>query len=253
MISIDIRHNIAETLRLLDTKIAKQVPIAAAIALTRTAIAVQADEIKEMRDVFDRPTPYTLGSVGVSTATKAKLEARIYLKSTTGNSIPAAKYLAAEIVGGGRRIKRFESALRAVGALPEGCYAIPASGAKYDAYGNMDRGQIVQILSYFRAFPNAGYRANMTQAGRAKLARGTKKKLGVAYFVGRPGNGKLPLGIWQRIGFAHGSALKPIMIFVTSALYEAVFDFAGVGRRTVARVFNTEFAIAYRNAVASAR
>ena len=89
----------------------------------------------------------------------------------------------------------------------------------------MSRGQIVSILSYFRAFPDNGYKANSTAATRAKLKRGTKKRQGFELFVGAPADGKLPLGVWQRTYFAQGSALKPLLIFVKSTRYNAIFDF----------------------------
>ncbi|MGH7605425.1 MAG: hypothetical protein ACRENK_15695 [Gemmatimonadaceae bacterium] len=205
-------------------------------------------EYKEMRDVFDRPTPYTLNSLYSKGATKTNLEAVVWLKYDTSKGTPADKYLLPQIRGGQRSLKRFELALRSVGALPSGYFAVPGSAADLDAYGNMKSSQIVQILSYFRAFPEAGYRANITEKRKQKLNR-----QGIAYFVGSPGGGKSPLGIWKRVGLARGSSIKPIIIFVKSVHYAVRFDFDYVGQQTVRLEFSGQFAQAMAEANASAR
>lgn len=230
----------------------KQARFATAVALTRTAQKVKTAQEREMRDVFDRPTPYTMSSLFVRPATKANLEAVVWLKDFAAKATPAATYLLPQIGGGERRMKRFERALQAVGALPPDHRIVPGEAARIDAYGNLDRGQIVQILSYFKAFPEAGYKANMSDKRRKQLARGTKKAQGFAYFVGRPG-GRGPLGIWQRVHFAKGTAVKPVMIFVPAAAYRAVFDFGYVAKRVVDAEFEPEFRRAFDQAQRTAR
>lgn len=229
----------------------KQVRFAAAVALTKTAKAVEVAEKREMRDVFDRPTPNTMNSTYVKPATPQTLAAEIGIKNFAGKGIAADKYLAAQIKGGSRRMKRFEKALQSVGALPDGYRAVPGAAAKMDAFGNMQGGQIVQILSFFKAFPEMGYKANMSDKRRMQLAKGSKKSVGFAYFVGRPGD-RLPLGIYQRFNLSHGSAIKPVIIFVPHATYQAVFDFkfvaAGVVDREWARQFDSALTEAMRTA-----
>ncbi|KQW96964.1 hypothetical protein ASC94_09155 [Massilia sp. Root418] len=230
----------------------KQVDFATRVALTRTAQAAVPALQREMRDVFRNPTPYTLSGLRVVPATKTRLAATVMLKDDATKATPAAKYLLPQIKGGQRGQKRFERALQAVGAMPAGYRAVPGSGARLDAFGNMSRGQIVQLLAYFRAFPEAGYKANMTADSRARLARGTKRKQGYAYFVGRPGD-RLPLGIYQRVGFGFGSAIKPVLLFVRSAVYTERFDFEYVVRKTVETEFAGEFARAMVEAERTAR
>lgn len=251
MIQISVRTDIKAAIAKLNRLQREQVPYATMRALNATADDVKEAERKEIADVFDRPRANTLNSVYVKYATKANPVSRIALKDVAGKGVPASKYLEAQIKGGVRRLKRFEKALRAVGALPPGMYAVPGSGAKIDAEGNMSGGQIVQILSYFKAFPEAGYKANMTDARRAKLAKGTKKQGGFSYFVGRPGGGKLPLGVWQRFN-PHGF-IKPVLIFVDSVLYEPRFDFYYVGKRAVEKRFRANFDAALVQALATAR
>jgi hypothetical protein len=250
VITISVQSNIDKVVREFVEKTKAQVSYASRKAVTKTGEDVREAQIKEMKDVFDRPTPYTLSSVETKLIKNDPPTVRVRLKDFAGKGTPAAKFLQAQIKGGARPMKRFEVALRSVGALPEGMIAVPATGAKMDAYGNMDRGQIVQILSYFRAFPEQGYRANMTDKTRERLAKGTKKKRGMAYFVGRPGGGKLPLGVWQRTNFGDlGTAIKPILIFADAAIYTPIYNFEYVARTTASRVFNDHF----RRAMAEAK
>ena len=197
----------------------------------------------EMRDVFDRPTPYTLNSFGLlKRAGSNNSQILLGLKTDTSKGTSAKRYLAAQITGGERHQKRFEKALQAAGAMPTGYRAMPGSGCPLDSYGNIPPSFIVQLLSYFRAFPEAGYRANMTDKRRAALAKGNAKKnvQGVAYFVGRPGD-RLPLGIYARYKFAAGSAIKPILIFVEWARYQERFDFQYVAEASVRKTFPGHF------------
>lgn len=250
---LSVGSNVDQILREMATIANDQVPFATARALTKTAQLAQEAEVKEMRDVFDRPTPYALGSTFIRPATKRDLTAYVWLKSDTSKGTPADKFLYSEIKGGSRVQKRFEVALQAVGAMPPGYRAVPGNAAKIDGFGNMDRGQIVQILSYFKAFPEAGYRANITDKRRAKLARGTKAKAGFEYFVGQPGDGRLPLGIYQRFRFGHGSSIKPILIFVDGALYHAIFDFGYVAASTTAKVFPNQLRESFAIALSTRR
>lgn len=252
MLTVDVSATMAEMNAKLGDLTRRQFPYAAALALTRTAQEIQKREVHEMRDVFDRPTSYTLSSTFIKPATKAHLEATVGLKDFSGKGIPASKFLAAQITGGSRRLKRFERALKAVGHLPDDYRVVPGNGAQLDVHGNIKPSQIVQILSYFQAFPEAGYRANMSQRRRRRLARGTKVKQGFEYFIGRPGD-RLPLGVWQRTAFARGTAIKLVFMFVRQANYEAVFDFEHVAVTTATRAFLPNFRSALTEAMHTAR
>lgn len=250
-LNIDVRAAIAHVADEMQAK-RKQVDFATAVAMTRTGQRVKVAEEREIADVFDRPTPFTMSALFVRPATVSNLSAEVKLKDFAGKGTPAATYLAAQLRGGSRRLKRFERALQSVGAMPAGYRAVPGAAAKLDSYGNLDRGQIVQMLSFFRAFPEAGYKANMTDKKRAALARGSKTRQGFAYFAGRPGD-RLPDGIWQRVRFAQGTAIKPVLIFVRWADYQAVFDFDYVAERTIQSDFDAQFVVAMREALGSAR
>lgn len=249
---ISVKVDISGLERRLQRLANEQVPFAMAKALTATAKLVVEAEKREMRDVFDRPRQNTLNSLYIKSASKQRLVAVVGIKDFAGKGVAASKYLAAQIKGGNRRLKRFEKALQIVGVMPHGFVAVPGDAAKIDGDGNMEGGQIVQILSFFKAFPEMGYRANMTPKGRKALAKDKKSHKGFSYFVGQPGD-RLPFGIWQRFSFYGGSAIKPVIMFVPYANYEANFDFYYVARKTAEREFPKQFKIALADAIGTAR
>lgn len=233
-----------------------QVPYATALALTKTGQDVKAAIEREMVDVFDRPTPYTLRGFRLYPARKNNLEARVWFRPAAGSGSDARDYLGPQVFGGSRRLKAFERSLRMAGLLPDDMHAVPGAAAQIDAYGNMARSQIVQLLSYFKTSAEQGYSANMTDKRKAALARGNRRtgKRGVVYFVGRVGDGRGPLGIWQRTSFGSlGSAVKPVLMFVKTGRYEPVLDIRGIAQRVVARRLDENFAQAWQQALASAR
>lgn len=246
-VRIDVRSDIGELISKLRNVQREQLPFAIAKAVTGTAQVVKKALNTEMLYAFDRPTPYTLGSLYMSPATKAIPVAKVWLKDDAGKGTPAAKFLLAEITGGGRRYKRFENALIARGLLPHGMFAMPGSAAKIDAFGNMERGQLMQILSAVGAAEmRAGYQANRTARSAKRKGRNLAE-----YFVGHPG-GKA-LGIWQRVGFAHGSAVKPVAIFTRAPVYRVRYRFQEIAAQVVSEEFASQFNMAYAQAIATAR
>lgn len=217
---------------------------AVATALTRTAVQVRAAVLEQMPRVFDRPTPYTLRQLKYAAATAARPVAAVgfgvaAIQDVQGNVIryqdlgmgetPAGKYLAPSIDGGSRRHKRFEKALQAAGAMPAGWFAVPGAGARLDAFGNMSRGQIIQILSQLRITLVAGTNRNMAVAARKQIA--AQRKAGGRFFVVKPGTGKLKPGVYQREFY--GRTITPVVIFVRAAAYRPRFDFYGMAKRVV--------------------
>ena len=252
MAEINVSVNVGDAIKRLGD-IGRQIPFVASLAINRTGQKVKAKEEHEIRDVFDRPTPYIQRSIFLKPSNKSNLTATVGIKDQAGKGIPATKVLDAEIAGGPRKLKRFEVALRRVGALPNGYFIVPGAAAQIDQYGNIARKQITQILAFFKAFPEAGYKANSTDKTRAKLKRGSKKRIGVSYFVGRPNNGKSPLGIWQvqhqGLFTGPGRPLRPVFIFVPHVIYQPIFDFKFVAESTVKKEFDGEFERAYREVI----
>lgn len=234
-------------LRVLEKEIGKaekQVRLGAAIALTKTAKRAQDAIRQEMPKVFDRPTRYTLNATyvkparaGTKAGSKTDLTASVKIKDAElkNQVVPPVNYLVHQVEGGRRQQKRFEVALQRIGILPAGWLAVPGKGAELDAYGNIKASQIVQILSYFQAFGETGYRANSTEATRAKLKRGGRRRYGRAYFAaipGRPRSRHLQPGVYLRQYGAFGTALRPVLIFIRKATYSPRLPFYDIARET---------------------
>jgi hypothetical protein len=231
---ISIRHDLDELVRHRRDD-ARRIKLAAAKALTFTAERAKAELEREMARVFDRPTPYTMRSLRMRSATPARLEAWVWFKDEAFKGTPATRYLAPQVYGGPRPMKRMEQALRSAGALPAGYFVVPGGGAKLDGFGNIARSQVVQVLSQLRAQRGGGYESRIS-ADSKRRARAIKRA-GGAFFVGRPGGGRLPLGVWQSKRFAHGSAVVPILIYVRQPQYRKLLDFFAIGQRVAAREF----------------
>lgn len=247
MIQFSVKSDLEATVSRWARVAGEQMPYATAVALTRTAKAAKEEIERQLPSLIDRPTPYTMRGFRLYPATKRKLLAEVDFRPAFGKGTSARDYLSPLVYGGERKLKAFERSLKQAGLLPSGYAALPGAAAKIDGYGNMAPGQIVQILSYFKAFGEQGYSANMTDKKRAALARGSKRtgKRGVAYFSGRPGNGRLPLGIWQRISFgAAGSAIKPVIIFLPKPTYRQQLDVPGIAKRVIDERFAQELKIA---------
>ncbi|OWW18421.1 hypothetical protein [Noviherbaspirillum denitrificans] len=225
---ITVSHNLDE----IKSKIAdigKQARYAAAVALTKTGQDVR-DELKsEMARKFDKPTPYTLNSLFLRRATRDNLEAQVWVKDNTfGSGTPADRYLGPEIYGGARTQKGMERALQAAGLMRSGDYAIPAAGAQLDAFGNVKRSQIVQILSQLRVQMASGFESRRSNSA---ASRRTVARQGVTYFALPTQVRGLKPGIYLKKRFSRGSAIRPVFIFTSQAGYAKRFDFFGVASR----------------------
>lgn len=227
---ITLSSNIAEVRAQLTQFSDRRFNAAMATALTRTAVKIKAEVLAQLPRVFDRPTAYTMNSLFVSGATANKLQAETYFKddrATTKAGTPAVNYLLPHVDGGARRSKRLEEALRAVGALPNGFFVVPGAGALLDDFGNVSRGQIVQVLSQLRIQLVGGSSRNMSFDPRKAIA--AQRKAGGRFYVVPPGKGKVQPGIYQREFF--GRNITPVFIFVRGANYKRRFDFAGITQR----------------------
>jgi hypothetical protein len=226
----------------------KQVRFATALALTRTGYRVSERETKGVQQAFRHPKPATLRAFQVDKATRDNLTATVSIKKRD-SGLPADEYLHADIVGGKRGMKRSEIMLQAAGILPPGMQTVPGKGAQLDAYGNMSRGQIVQILSYFATFGVTtlnSSRMNMTAEKHAKMSRRR------SYFVIPVYDRKTKLypGIWQQDGKRD---IKPVLMFVKPGTYKAIFAFEDIGAKEVQAAFNGEFDTAMADALRTAR
>lgn len=218
--------------------IARQIPFATANALTQTAHRVRDAEKAEMVRVLDRPTPFTLNAWQVVPARKDTLVAEVVHKYLPGAG--GRHYLAPQIEGGPRPMKRFEqNLLRAdIGA---GAFeaVIPARTAKKDAYGNWSGGERQRVLSALQAQRDP--LSNTTDRSRARNPRRAE------YYVGERGN---TVGVFRR----QGDDDTLILLFLRRRpVYTPRFDFDGVARKTFLEVYEPLFAAAMERALATAR
>lgn len=220
-----------------------KIKVAAVAALNSAAFVGSQETKKAMAQAFDRPTPWVLGGVRYVKARKDRLESSIdFDKWGNKTNVTVAKVLNAQIFGGQRKYKRHEIALQRAGILPAGMFIVPGPAAAKDQYGNMPGSQIVQIVSWFRAFGEQGYKANSTDKTRARLGKDKKNGTkGIQYFALQKRHGKLQPGIYQRITFAAGSAIKPVMFFVRAPTYRSRLDFYGIAEKAALAEFNKAF------------
>lgn len=178
----------------------------------------------EMASVFASPTPFTLNAVRVLNAKPNSLEAAVWVKDEKDNASKGQApedWVAPQVFGGARVDKKSEMLLRAKGILPAGKFIVPAAGVRLDAYGNVSRGLMIQILSGLSAIEgSAGYRANASGKWRS-----FRKGHAAAFFVMR--RGKVPIGIAER----RGKTLKMVLAFVSQPQYRGRLDFHGVVSR----------------------
>lgn len=249
-ISIDLTE--VNSLKVAIAEIQNQLPFVMSKTINNVAFKAKEAAKTEMQSVFDRPTSFALNSLYVKKSTKTDLNAIVDFKQPDRIS-DKEHYLAAQSTGKRRGYKQFEAALYNRGILPRGYYAVPASGADIDQYGNMSRGQIIQILSYFDTFGASGFKTNMGDKGREKLAKSTKRKYGTAYFFVKPGaKNNLHPGIYKRIYSNFGTAIKPVMVFVRGLQYQKLLDLKKIANKTYQQHFKTEFDAAFDYAMKTA-
>lgn len=174
----------------------------------------------EMADVFDRPTSFTLNAIRVENATPTKLEAAVWVKDDKDNNSKAQApedWVAPQVYGGGRELKKSEQLLRAKGILLGDRFIVPGAGAKLDQYGNLARGQTIQILSGLSAFTMSGFTANASSNWRS-----FRKGHARAFFVMR--RGRTAIGIAER----RGRQLVIVLAFVRTPHYQRRLPFHAV-------------------------
>lgn len=250
-----------ERLQQLDRLEREQLPFAAALALTSTAQDVKAGLVEEMASVFDRPTRATLNSLFIQPATKARMEARVWIKdglsqNSAGNLVgtqgawgkgrAASDWLTPQVYGGGRNHKGTEKMLSRRGALAAGKYVMPGKGIKLDSHGNIPRGTLTKILSGAGLFTEEGYTANATRSGRSS-AKGNSKR----YFLLR--KGRQAIGIAERTGWGKGSRnkIKMVLAFTDAPSYSKRFRFFEVAEAIAEDQLPIQFEKAMARALAT--
>lgn len=125
---VSVRVETERFRRTLDDLGRQQLPFATSLAINKTARTAAYDITRQMPAIFDRPTPFTLHAIGVTSSTKHNLRAEIFVKRLQ------AKYLLPEETGATRSERPGEPILTPV-------------DAKTNAYGNLPRGMIRRLLN----------------------------------------------------------------------------------------------------------
>lgn len=196
---------------------------AIADALNHTANQVRQHLQAEMASVFKDPTPFTINAVRVLNATPKSQEAVVWVKDDKDNNSKGKApedWVAPQVFGGQRAVKKSEELLRRRGILPAGKFIRPGNGARLDAYGNLSRGHLIQILSGLKVLNRDGYTADASKQWRS-FVKGHEK----AFFVIR--RGKTPIGIAER----RGKTMAVVLVFMNEPNYTRRLDFHGVAER----------------------
>lgn len=227
---------------------ARQIPFAASQALNATARTIRAATLAEMAANFDRPTPLVMKSLFIAPATKAKLQAAVYLKDREiggKNSRSMAEILGHQFAGGTRLRKRLEDAFTTAGLIRPGEYLVPGPDAKLDQYGNLSRGQTQQIYAALRLFRDP-YQ-NVTQSKRSQR---NAKAAGRIFWSDGRGAHKRRRGLWatDARGFP-----RLLMLVIPTPVYRRRIDMDKIAAEIMQSDFDANFDAALKQALATAR
>ena len=254
MISLSLSFDTARLHNRISDMQRRQLPFITVQAVNGVAKAAVADLRKSMQTAFDRPTPWTLNSVYAKTAhtRQANPTAYVGIKEFAPGGTPAWKYLGPQMDGGLRRQKRFEKLIEDV--VPGATFAVPGRGAKLDAYGNISRGQLNQVLSELGAFKEQGYQANATQdasARKKRLVHPNSFRKASPFFVVRSKTSGKPTGVFQIVSKGN---VVPVLSFTDKAPeYEARWSPMKVVDASVQANRDRMFWAAFHQAMATAK
>lgn len=189
----------------------RQARIAITWALNDTASDVLDHVQQNMGRVFDRPTRFTKNAFTARGARPTDLEAEVIERPSVGRR----HYLKVQELGGQRAQTGLEALLSSRLAYDGHIQAaVPASGAKLDAYGNWSTGERNQALSAVQS--QRDRTANTTGASRKR------KRKRAGFFVPREGSNLSP-GIWRRD--ADGSIRKVLHFTAVAPVYRERLGF----------------------------
>ena len=186
---ISVRSNFKELEKSLNSFANKQLPFATARAATVMAKRVRDAERSALSTVFDRPTPFTVNSVGSTAANKSTLTATVFVKDI------AAAYLEPYEFGGKNKLNS-----RAL---------LKPINAKTNQYGNLPKNVLQRLKNNPNVFIgpvklkngeviNGVWERSKTPRGQGRLGGyGTKGKMN------KMGNTKTSLKLLIKFDDAH--------------------------------------------------
>lgn len=217
----------------------RQIPFATAKALNETIDDLKAYHQGLLPSIFDRPTRYTINSLRTVKAASYRLTAGVFFKEQFRDG---SHYVTPQVEGGTRRLKRFEYWLIQRGIMNSGEFAVPASGLKLDAYGNVPNGIVTMILSQLAVGPDPF----QWETERSRKRAGSSR---TRYFVPAPGS-SMKRGIWRR---KSKTTVEPVFIFVSGVTYQKRYAFYDLSRWRAEGTFPVFFEKAMSDGIADQR
>ncbi len=226
MLELSIKADVKRIERELSRLAYRQAPFAAALALTELARLVQQEEVKAMTEVLDRPTPFTLRSVGMRGARKDDLEARVFVKDI------AAAYLEPFEFGG----------VHSLGA--KRALLVPKQ-IGVNQYGNLPRGTLARLKGRSNIFIGS---VTFKQSGQTVSGVWQRPVNG-----GRRGGGSGTKGNTQNQIGGSRTGLKLLIRFEDPQPVHQRLEYRERAKRVVAANFNRVFGQALRRAIATGK
>jgi len=209
----------------------RQLPYAQMKALNDFGFAAQKGLRAVIPNYLDNPIPFTQRSPMVQRATKREVIMAIFLRDEGKSKGPALDFLRANVEGGQDKPKAIERSLKRRGILGSMEHEITGKSMR-DRYGNLKGGgrlfkTLIQELQPMQDVPKGQrYRAGKARKGAAPKGR---------YFVGKPGAGSQPLGVWRRDG---KRGLMPVLLFAQERATKKRFPFYSFVYRLFDRTFD---------------
>lgn len=219
-------------------KRSKGIRLAAAAALTRTALKIKESEVELMQRKLSRPKPFTLNSLRVRPATLKTLEATVETKESAGTT-PAGRVLSALVDGGTRRMKSSELQLRTQGT---GSYWVPGEFAVLDQYGNIPGATLNKILSQLKLRRDSTQNATSSTASKAKrksqafFLKGRIVFLRIREYTGARG---------PRGGRDREDQTQPYLFLINGPRYKPILPFFQVAEETMDQHLALEYSRAF--------
>lgn len=170
---------------------------AVATGLTRTAKRLSVVWQKEIDAKIEQPMAMTKKAVRIEPARANNLAAKVALKDVSrSGGLSQNDYLQQHEYGGGRLVKKFERALIASGAMPQGYITVPGKGVDRNGFGNVPRSTIIAVISQLGQDFSPGYQRTISKDA-AKRAK-SQVRHGKRYFVMPVGNPSVSPGVYVR-------------------------------------------------------
>ena len=247
---INLKSNIDEFIKNIETKYIRQIPFATSLALNKTMGLIRKDLSKEIQGNFNNPIKKIVDTSVVESIKSNKTNLAIALKirdSYFDGGIDAERILRPHIEGGERRRKRSEHLLweSGKGFLTGKSQTIVGKNFA-DSFGNLRSGEYHKILS--------AVGSQLDQYANTPTGKRPKGRIkSTDYFSTGLRNKKtkhLEVGIYKR----SGDKITPILLFTKSAAkYRKRFRFYEAANESFNKNFPSEFEKAFKRAVETAR